>query len=282
MSNDTPNHGGAPFTWPAGATSALCLTFDLDAETMWTSRDPENANRPSVVSHGRYDVEMGLQVVLAFLDRNGISTTFFVPSLVAETHPDAVREIVRHGHEIAHHGYDHTSVEGFSRDAERDLIRRSAETLAAIAGKAPLGYRAPLYGVTPATWGILDELGFHYSANMMDSIHPYIHAGTKGLIEVPVQWLLDDGPYFALSFHPPNFRQPRPASEASETWCAEVRANAAYGGVTTLTLHPQLIGRPSRIGILQDVVDAAIDAGGVWFPRMHELAAHVRGVTPGG
>jgi len=264
-------------TWPAGTTSALCLTFDLDAETMWTSRDPGNVDRPSVVSHGRFDVGTGLAVVLDFLDRNGIATTFFVPALVARQHPDAVREIVARGHEVAHHGYDHTSIEHLSPGEERESIRMSAEIIADASGAMPVGYRAPLYGVTPATWGILAGLGFHYSANLMDDIYPYLHDGVDGIVEVPVQWLLDDGVHFAVSYYPPNYRQPRLNRDVAEMWCEEVRENARYGALTTLTLHPQLIGRPARIGILQQVVDEALRAGNVWFPKLRDLAAHFRG-----
>lgn len=281
MTDDGRREASIPtVTWPGGATSAVAFTFDIDAETMWTSRDPRNASRPSVVSHGRYDVETGLAVVLDFLDRNGLSSTFFVPSLVAETHPDAVREVVRRGHEVAHHGYDHTSVEDFTPEQERQRIRESLETIASIAGKPPIGYRAPLYGVTDATWGILDSLGFQFSSNLMDAIHPYIHAGT-GVVEVPTQWVLDDGLYFLAAYFPPNYRQPKSSRETAEIWCGEVRANAAYGALTTLTLHPQLIGRPARIGILEQVLEAAGEVGGVWFPRLDELAAHVR-ATAGG
>ena len=41
-----------PITWPSGVKSAVCITFDLDAETAWISRDPENINRLSVMSQG--------------------------------------------------------------------------------------------------------------------------------------------------------------------------------------------------------------------------------------
>ena len=160
-SNQTRASATPVVRWPEGSTSALCLTFDLDAETMWTSRDPENSRRPSVISHGRYDVETGLAIVLDFLERNGIATTFFVPALVATTHPDAVREILRRGHEIGHHGYDHSSLDGLPPPVERDAIRASSEMLAAVTGVAPIGYRAPMYSVNPATWGTLAELGFN-------------------------------------------------------------------------------------------------------------------------
>ena len=32
----------------------VLFTFDLDAETMWTSRDPKNAERPIIMSQGAY------------------------------------------------------------------------------------------------------------------------------------------------------------------------------------------------------------------------------------
>ena len=39
--------------WPHGARVAVMLTFDFDAETLWTSRDPENARRLGVLSRAR-------------------------------------------------------------------------------------------------------------------------------------------------------------------------------------------------------------------------------------
>jgi hypothetical protein len=35
--------------WPDGARIAVMLTFDFDAETLWLSRDPDNARRPGVL-----------------------------------------------------------------------------------------------------------------------------------------------------------------------------------------------------------------------------------------
>ena len=32
----------------------VLLSFDIDAETMWTARDPKNAERPIVMSQGAY------------------------------------------------------------------------------------------------------------------------------------------------------------------------------------------------------------------------------------
>ena len=53
--------------FPVGCRSALCLSFDLDAETMWTSKDANNSSRPAVLSSGRYDVGPGLDLVLELI-----------------------------------------------------------------------------------------------------------------------------------------------------------------------------------------------------------------------
>ena len=51
-----------PITWPSGVTSAVSLTFDLDAETAWISRDLANLDRLSVLSQGAYGPKVGVPV----------------------------------------------------------------------------------------------------------------------------------------------------------------------------------------------------------------------------
>ena len=38
----------------------VMLSFDLDAETMWTGRDPKNAARPVLMSQGAYGWKVGV------------------------------------------------------------------------------------------------------------------------------------------------------------------------------------------------------------------------------
>ena len=47
----------------------------------------------------------------------------------------------------------------------------------------------------------MKRLGFKYSSNMMDDDMPYMleHKGKPtGLVELPVEWLLDDWPHFEM------------------------------------------------------------------------------------
>lgn len=270
MSDSAPTPGPE---LPAGCRSALCLTFDLDAETMWTSKDPVNADRPAVLSSGWYDVGTGLDLVLETLSRRGVRTTFFVPTHVAATHRDAVRRIVDGGHEIGMHGDDHTPLRERERAGEARHIADLKASLEDLAQTDVRGYRAPLYDVTENTREILAGLGCTFSSNYMDSVHPYAVETASGRVaEIPVHWMLDDGPHLLFSGSPPNHRQFLTNSQIAEMWTAELRAVHELRGVTTFTLHPQLIGRPSRRRLLDLVLDEAEALGEVWYPTMGELA----------
>jgi peptidoglycan-N-acetylglucosamine deacetylase len=261
-------------TWPAGVRAALCLTWDIDAETMWTSRDPANELRPSVISQARYETEVGVPLVLDFLRRNDLEATFFMPGIVVERHPHVATAIAAAGHELAHHGYTHDSLDGTSRQDERAALVRGSAAIEAVTGRRPSGYRAPLFDVNPHTFELLTELGFAYSSNLMDSLWPYVHGGPAGdLVEVPVQWFLDDGLYYLYSNHPPNYRQIFPPAMVIDGWIDEVEAVHQLGGVVTLTLHPQLSGRPSRLAALDRLIDKTRALPGVWMPTLARLAA---------
>src|SRR5262249_54386103 len=153
-----------PITWPPGVRSAVCITFDLDAETAWISRDPANIDRISVMSQGAYGPKVGVPLILDFLDENRLTSTFFVPGWTAERWSDVVAEIHRRGHEIGHHGYLHEALEGKSRQEEEAILTGSSKILADITGAPPRGYRAPLYEVTPETAGLLATHGFLYAS----------------------------------------------------------------------------------------------------------------------
>ena len=62
----------------------LFLTFDLDAETMWTARDPSFSKRPILMSQGAYGWKVGVGRILDLLRRYDLRSTFFIPGVVIE------------------------------------------------------------------------------------------------------------------------------------------------------------------------------------------------------
>ena len=72
---------------------------------------------------------------LDLLDRYGAAATFFVMGDNSELRPDLVREMVRRGHQVASHGYDHNKFTELSRSALAAQLR-ATET---VIGPQPAG-----------------------------------------------------------------------------------------------------------------------------------------------
>jgi peptidoglycan/xylan/chitin deacetylase (PgdA/CDA1 family) len=86
-------------------------------------------------------------------------------------------------------------------DAERErrLLGQAIDYLTKAVGKRPVGYRAPSWAFSPQTLPQLLEAGFLYDSSFMAMDEPYelVHKGTPtGLVELPVEWMLDDFPYY--------------------------------------------------------------------------------------
>ena len=258
----------------------ILLTFDLDAESAILARDPEDAHRPVTLSRGQYGPKRGLSRLLALLHREQIPATFFVPGWVVEQYPAAVDSILQDGHELAHHGYHHIPPANLSTEEEEAALVAGSEAIRRASGQAPVGYRSPSWEFSAITLRLLEHYDFRYSSNYMDDDRPYIHqrgGQSTGVVELPVQWLLDDFPYFGINPQRGMLGQ-TPPDLAYAAWSAELAGLAREEGTCfVLTMHPQLIGRASRVLLLERLMAFARSLGPVEFLRCRELAERVRG-----
>jgi peptidoglycan/xylan/chitin deacetylase (PgdA/CDA1 family) len=257
--------------WPEGARAACAFTFDLDAETLWMAR---GVAEPVALSQGRFGPVEALPKILALLRAAEIRSSFFIPAWVVEHYPDAVGAIVAGGHEVGCHGDVHERVSDLDADQEERILERSMEVIERATGRAPVGYRAPAWQLSSRTLGLLLAHGFEYSSNMMDRLSPYLHeaAGGRALVEIPVSWVLDDAPYFLFTGQ----RAIQPPGPVLQGWLTEFDGICEAGGVANFTFHPQIIGRPSRLACLRELVEHARRAPRVWTARLDEIAAHWR------
>ena len=257
--------------WPGGARAACAFTFDLDAETLWMAR---GVSEPVALSQGRFGPVEALPRILDLLRAAEIHASFFVPAWVAERYPDALAAIVRGGHEVGCHGDVHERVTDLDGAAEEKILLRSVEVLTRLAGRTPVGYRAPAWQLSERTLGLLARHGFAYSSNMMDRLVPYLHDAIDGasVVEIPVSWVLDDAPYFLFTGQ----RAIQPPGPVLQGWLTEFDGICEVGGVANFTFHPQLIGRPSRFACLRELVEHAKRTPRVWIARLDEIAAHWR------
>ena len=258
--------------WPDGMRGAAALTFDFDAEEVWIGEDPANANKPGVLSQGTYGAKVAVPLILELLERHGITATFFVPARVAERHPERVRQIVEAGHELAHHGYTHTSPTKLSAAEEEGELTKGLGILRSF-GTEVVGYRSPSWDFSDATETLLEKHGFLYSSNFMDDLKPYRREGTW-VIEVPIHWTMDDAAHFWFDGATWT-KKISTASEVREIWEGEFRGYLRLGGAFVLTCHPQVIGRPYRLEMLDDLVGWMRQQEGVWWATCREIAGRV-------
>jgi peptidoglycan/xylan/chitin deacetylase (PgdA/CDA1 family) len=259
--------------WKDGAQCAVMLTFDVDAETLWLSGDLGNLNKPGLLSQGTYGARVAVPLILDVLGERDLKATFFVPGWTAEQHADIIGAVHTMGHELGHHGWIHEWPTNLSRDEEQEVLRKGIDALGAITGSAPQGYRSPAWEFSSNTLDLLAAHGFAYSSNMMSHFIPWIHDGTS-IVELPVQWILDDAPFFL--FGGGRARPISSAENAFNVWTEEFRGIYRYGGLFNLTMHPQLIGRPGRVMMLERMIDFMRGFPDVWFATGADVAQYWR------
>jgi peptidoglycan/xylan/chitin deacetylase (PgdA/CDA1 family) len=267
-----------PREWPDGARVAVALSFDFDNETP-SLRD--NQTSPSLMSNGQYGARAGLPRVLSLLDDYDVPASFFIPAVSALLYPEEVKKIVVAGHEIGVHGWIHERNSGLEKRDEKELLERAIETLTKLTGKKPSGIRTPSWDYSPHTLEILSELGFLYDSSLMADDSPYelVASGRPtGIVELPVEWILDDAPYFNMSRFG-NLRPHTTPDEVYTIWRAEFDRAYEEGGLFLLTNHPHIIGHRSRIAMLERLLQHIRRHPGVWFATHEQVARYVKEVS---
>jgi peptidoglycan-N-acetylglucosamine deacetylase len=260
-----------PFSWPKGYRAAVSITFDVDAESGWIL-EPDNKRRLSLMSTGAFGRRAGVPRILDLLNRHELQSQFFIPGYTAEIDPKLVETIHKDGHEIGCHGYFHERTDELALDEEDTILARSKAILEDITGKVPIGYRAPVWEITPQTLLLLDKHGFAYDSSLMGLDVPYaVKAGSRSLLELPVTWLLDDWEQFAYSAQPQVGAVIEEPEKVLRMWKAEFDALYAEGRYFMLTMHPEIIGRASRIAMLDSLISHIKQHDDVWFCTPQDL-----------
>lgn len=268
------------FAWPSGYRAAAAFTFDVDAESCVLAHDPTSATRMSLMSHQSYGPRVAVPRLLRLLERQGVHATFFVPGFTAECYPDTVRAILDGGHEIGHHGYLHEPMQGIDATTEARYLDRGLDALERVAGVRPVGYRAPWWETNWHTPGLLAQRGFRYDSSLLDGNKPYRFAvepgATETLIEIPVDWALDDWEQYAFYPGVTGSGVIESPAKVLEMWTLEAEAHHAEGGCFVLTNHPFISGRPSKAVALERLIENVKAMDGMWVTTLAEIAEHAQ------
>jgi peptidoglycan/xylan/chitin deacetylase (PgdA/CDA1 family) len=263
--------------------SIVCLSFDFDAMSVWFGFP---RTTPAMLNRGEFGARVGVPRLLDLLDRRGIRATFFVPGHTVDSFRHETEAILERAHELAHHSYAHVDPSGQSADEERADMERALAVLEAV-GVRPLGYRSPSADLSDVTLELVEEHGFVYDSSLMTDdfrpFHPRIgdrvsreepleRGRESSLWELPMCFELDDWPHFQFNFDPPRHGLAAP-NDVLDIWRGELEWMDANvdGGVLTVCMHPQVIGRAHRIAMLERFIDAGA-ALGVRFQALGDVA----------
>lgn len=258
------------YEWPAGKRSAFCFSADVDAESpyLWQHRSglPDTLG---AIEARRFGPREGFWRLLDMLDRVQITGSFYVPSVVAQLHPEMVQELDARGHEIGLHGHLHELVAETPQAEFETALDRSIDILAGITGRRPFGFRSPAWEMTAGMLAALRTRGLAYDSSLMGHDHPY---SIDAITELPVQWLIDDAIHFKFMGGGADKWQPRSAAEVGAMWRDEFEAGRRYGQLFMITVHPWLSGRAGRLAMLEDLLGHIKSQDDVWHATAAEIA----------
>ncbi|MBW2058432.1 MAG: polysaccharide deacetylase [Deltaproteobacteria bacterium] len=261
--------------WPEGFRCAVMFSFDVDGETLWISRNPENWHRPSNLAQGSYGPRFGVPKILNVLEKHGVKGTFFIPGWIIEKYPDMARDVLDRGHEVAYHGYLHEFDLNAGYEKEKEIMERCLDIFDRILKIRPKGLRSPMAEITEATIRLMHEYGFLYSSTMMDDDYPYFwsyEGKPSRLVELPIQWMWDDSSYFFFTLSEPVRRGISSCSKVFEIWTEEFNGINQNGAFLDLLFHPQISGRFSRVKLIDDLLTYMKAKEGTWIAKGEEIA----------
>lgn len=272
---------------------------DVDAVGGWLG-SYGGEDSPLDISRGMFSGEVGTPRLVQLFDRFGIKTTWFVPGHSAETFPDQINEVVEAGHELSVHGYSHENPIAMTPRQEEDVLDKCIELLQKISGRKPTGYVAPWWEFSPITAELLQKKGFKYDHSLMhhDFQPHYVRVGdswTKidysksakewmkplvrgkvitDIVEIPASWYTDDLPPMMFIKAAPNshgFVSPRHLEEIWRDQFDWVYREYDYA-VYTMTIHPDVSGRPQVLLMLERLFNHMSRHPGVRFTTFDEIA----------
>ena len=261
-------------SWPNDARIAVFINSELEP-VFRVPPLPNGAPNLLELSQRRYDATRGFWRVLDVFSDNDIKTTFFTTGRTAEEFPDAVKEIVKRGHELAAHSYFTEDLPNLKREDEEAALKKALATLEKVSGVKPTGWLSHRAQPSSNTAEILAQNGLLWHSDSMDDDLPYIlEFGNRKLVEIPRSFLTDDvgvvGRISSLPMNPPRY--------IYEVWKEEFDALYAEGkkrpAMFTFCLHMFQAGRPGASAALDRLLKYIKKQAGVWFCTGEALARY--------
>jgi len=283
----------------------LCaFGVDVDAVAGWLG-SYGGQDSPDDISRGMFAGEVGVPRLLELFRRHDMKTSWFIPGHSIETFPEQTAAVAAAGHEIGIHGYSHENPIAMSREQETEVLDRCIDLVTEVTGRRPTGYVAPWWEFSRVSNELLLERGIKYDHSLMhrDFECYYVRVGDSwtpidysqpasswmkplergeetDLVEIPANWYLDDLPPMMFIKTSPNshgFVNPRHLEEMWRDQFDWVYRETGDGdddapAVFTLTIHPDVSGRPQVLLMLERLIAHINSHEGTRWVTFDEIA----------
>ncbi len=175
-----------------GVPQALDILNDIGIQaTFFITTGPDRTGRNLFHLHQRKK---------SYLKRNplrkyGLKQILYgllLPAPLMESQRDIIKEIVRKGHEVGLHGYDHYHwANYFHKMSDEEIsscLKKGVHILTRILGRRPTGFASPAFKWSPSSLMVQSRLDFIYSSDMHGNTVFYPQVGTKTLkiLQIPI------------------------------------------------------------------------------------------------
>ena len=272
--------------WPNGARVAVSLVLNVEegAELTLSAGDERNEAVHEAVqevhgapdlcmeSHFEYGARVGYRRITDLIASMGVPLTLNACARALEATPWIGADAAARGFEVCCHGWRWEAHAGMAEATERDVIRRSVETIRRTHGKPPVGWHTKSSPSVNTRRLLVEHGGFLYDSDAYNDDCPYyVEVLGRPHLVMPYAFDSNDMRFFGSPFFVSGDDFAHYVTDGFD-WLWREGAHAPK--LFSVGLHTRIIGRPGRIAGLEKALLHMQQKGQVWFARREDIARH--------
>jgi allantoinase len=258
-------------TWPGNARLAFWVAPNIEH---WEYLPLSRPNRPDIPHYSRNDYgnRIGFWRMLEVLEKNGIRACCCLNLAILEHFPEIKEAMIDADWVYMAHGvYNSRPIYGYSIEEERAYWADFITTLHKHTGKRLKGRLGGGGGYTENTDDLMAEAGclYHTSWIIDDQPVPIKVNGGQKFVYVPYSGQTNDAIIMFDNRETDSF-----FARIKDQFDTLYREGEQSGRVMCMALHPHMIGRPSAVKYLDQMLKYIRSHDGVWVATADEIAEH--------
>jgi allantoinase len=213
-----------------------------------------------------YGMRVGFWRLKAALDRARIPATLAINASVCLSYPRVAEAARDASWEFMGHSFVQKPLHAVPD--QREVIRKSVETLRKFTGRAPRGWLGPGLTETWETLDVLAEEGIEYVSDWVNDDQPYeIKTTGRPLVMVPYTLEINDIPMMLIQHHESRVLFERARDQFDRLY----EEGGRTARVMAIAVHPYISGVPHRIRYFEQIYAYMKKRRGVWFCKGEEI-----------